>query len=189
MLALRYVSERVSLTPDLKHLQFCCPHNAIAEPTLLCESYRQVPIDLLESSTFGPNVSLLASSCQGSPAPYRRTHGRQHAALSKSRSQPALSTPVPAATLFLDAFALRRTVAMKATGTSIPKQIKASIGSKKGQRERTRKKTWSKEPEEPIKARVPTSPRPKALCPYTPGTRIEETHLRSLIHYCKPRCP
>jgi hypothetical protein len=137
----------------------------------------------------GSNVSLSASFRQGSPAPCQRTHGRQHATLSKSRSQPALLTPAPAATLFLDAFALRGTVAMKATGTSIPKQFKAPIGSKKVRRKRTREKAWPKEPEEPIKARVPASPRPKALCPYTPSTRIEETHLRSLIHYCKSRGP
>ncbi len=95
MRALQYVSERMSLTSDLKHLQFCCTHNAIAETTLLCESYHQVPIDLLGSYILGPHVSLLASPCQGSPAPYRRIHGCWVSACSppKSRSHQLCQRP------------------------------------------------------------------------------------------------
>jgi hypothetical protein len=40
--------------------------------------------------------------------------------------------------------------------------------------------------EEPIEAKLPEAPGPKAVAPYTPATELEDSNLRFLIHYCKP---
>ncbi|KAE9378783.1 hypothetical protein N431DRAFT_499520 [Stipitochalara longipes BDJ] len=68
-----------------------------------------------------------------------------------------------------------------------PKQFKVPIGSKRRRKPPAGKRARRKVPDEQqlVHPKLLASPRPKAVCPYTPSTDLEDFHLRSLINYCK----
>ncbi|KAH8779710.1 hypothetical protein F5882DRAFT_147184 [Hyaloscypha sp. PMI_1271] len=72
---------------------------------------------------------------------------------------------------------------MNTSGAPSPKQFKAPIGPKRSRKSRPGKKTRPKPPKEAVDPKLPASPRPKAVCPYTPSTELEDFHLRSLINH------
>lgn len=74
---------------------------------------------------------------------------------------------------------------MNTSGAPSPKQFKAPIGPKRSRKSRPGKKTRPKPPKEAVDPKLPASPRPKAVCPYTASTELEDFHLRSLINHCK----